>query len=61
MRELSYFAKGLKIIVDFDGDKQTFLSKNGLADALANKKAVHKNILYYNKDVDGVRVELALQ
>lgn len=61
MQELSYFAKGLKINVTFDKEKKTFISKRGLADALARKKAIHSHILDYQKEIEGVKVELALQ
>ena len=61
LRELSYFTKGMKFDLIVDGKKETFLSKNGLSDALASREKVHKNILYYNNTLNDVKVELALQ
>lgn len=61
LRELSYFTKGMKFTLIVDGKKEVFVSQNGLADALNTKDRVHKNILYYNKEHDDVKVELALQ
>jgi DNA gyrase/topoisomerase IV subunit B len=61
IEELSYFTKGLTFNVTIDGTKQTFHSKNGLADALSKKERVHKTALYFNKTINEVGVELALQ
>lgn len=61
LTQMSYFNPGLTYILDFDGDKKTILSKNGLVDALKENKAIHKNILHKVTEIDGVRVELALQ
>lgn len=61
IQELSYFTKDLLFIVNIDGKIYRFLAENGLADALNNKQRVHKNILYYNGEVNDVKVELALQ
>jgi DNA gyrase subunit B len=61
VEELSYFTKGLTFNVNIDGVKTIFHSKNGLADALTKKERVHKTALYYNKTINEVSVELALQ
>ena len=59
--ELSYFTKGMTFHLNIDGNKETFLSKNGLADALDTKERVHKHALYFNKELNNTKVELALQ
>lgn len=61
IRELSYFTKGMKFTLIVDGKKEVFISQNGLADALNEKERVHKNILYFNKEISDTKVELALQ
>lgn len=61
LEELSYFTKGMKFILDIDGKQETYLSKNGLADALDKKERVHKMPLYFNKEINDTKVELALQ
>lgn len=61
LRELSYFTKGLTFKLSIDGEKDTFFSKNGLADALEKEGRIGKNILHYFGEENGVKVELALQ
>ena len=61
IRELSYFTKGMKFTLVVDGKRESYLAENGLADALEIKERVHKNILYYNKEANETKVELALQ
>jgi len=62
LRELSYFTKGMKFTLQIDEKpEEVFLSKNGLADALDAKERVHKHALYFNSELAGVKVELALQ
>ena len=58
---LSYFTKGLKIILNVDGDTMEFYSANGLADGLKAEDRLHKNILYFQRDYEDCSVELALQ
>jgi len=58
---LSYFTKGLKIILNVDGDTMEFYSANGLADGLKAEERIHKNIIHFVKDYEDCSVELALQ
>ena len=59
-REMSYFTKGLKIILIIDGNSEVFFSKNGLIDGLKNEQAISKPFNYFYSDSD-CQVELALQ
>lgn len=60
LREMSYFTKGLKIILIIDGNSEIFFSKNGLIDGLKNEQAISKPFNYFYSDSD-CQVELALQ
>lgn len=60
LREMSYFTKGLKIILIIDGKEQIFFSENGLIDGLKNENAIGKPFSYFYEDED-CKVELALQ
>lgn len=60
LREMSYFTKGLKIILIIDGNSEVFFSKNGLIDGLKNEQAISKPFNYFYNDAD-CQVELALQ
>lgn len=58
--ELSYFAKGLRILLITDGKEEIFYSENGLIDGLNNKKAISDPFSYFYETND-CKVELALQ
>lgn len=58
---LSYFTKGLKIILSVDGEEMEFYSTHGLADGLKAEDRLHKNILHFQRDYEDCSVELALQ
>ena len=60
LQEMSYFTKGLKIILNVDGDETTFYSKNGLIDGLLSDQAIGKPFSYFYEQ-DDCKVELALQ
>ena len=60
LQEMSYFTKGLKIILNVDGDENTFYSKNGLIDGLCSEQAIGKPFSYFYEQ-DDCKVELALQ
>lgn len=60
LREMSYFTKGLKIILIIDENSEVFFSKNGLIDGLKNEQAISKPFNYFYSDAD-CQVELALQ
>ena len=60
LRQLSYFSRGLKIILNVDGEEQVFISKNGLIDGLDTTNALSKPFHYLNNIAD-CEVELALQ
>lgn len=60
LRQLSYFSRGLKIILNVDGEEQIFISKNGLIDGLDTTNALSKPFHYLNNIAD-CEVELALQ
>lgn len=61
LQELAYFTKGMRFHLTVDKKSEMFYSKNGLADALETKERVHKNVLYFNKELNDTKVELALQ
>lgn len=58
--EISYFTIGLKIELNVDGKIETFCSKNGLIDGLANNNRISKPFSYFYNSAD-CKVELALQ
>lgn len=60
LQQLSYFSRGLKIILNVDGKEQTFISKNGLVDGLDTSNAITKPFQYTGNIAD-CEVELALQ
>ena len=60
LRQLSYFSRGLKIILNVDGNEQIFISKNGLIDGLDTTNALLKPFQYFGNIAD-CEVELALQ
>lgn len=60
LRELSWFSKGFKIILNVDGEEEEFYSKNGLQDGLDRKKGVGAPLVYSYSTSD-CEVELALQ
>lgn len=60
LQQLSYFSRGLKIILVVDGVEKTFLSKNGLVDGLDTTNALSKPFQYFGNIAD-CEVELALQ
>lgn len=60
LEELSYFTKGLKIILINDGKEKIFYSKNGLIDGLHNEAALSNPFSYFY-ETDDCKVELALQ
>ena len=60
LRQLSYFSRGLKIILNVDGKEDNFISKNGLIDGLDVTNALSKPFHYLGNIAD-CEVELALQ
>ena len=60
LQELSYFTKGLKIVLNIDNKKEIFYSQNGLIDGLKNENALSKPFSYFYETED-CKVELALQ
>lgn len=60
LRQLSYFSRGLKIILNVDGEEKVFISKNGLIDGLDTTNALSKPFHYLSNIAD-CEVELALQ
>lgn len=60
LTEISYFSRGLDIILNIDGIEKHFLSKNGLMDGLNSKNAISNPFQYFYKTSD-CEVELALQ
>ena len=60
LRQLSYFSRGLKIVLVVDNDEQIFLSKNGLIDGLDTSIGISKPFQHFYKGND-CEVELALQ
>lgn len=60
LTEISYFSRGLDIILNIDGIEKHFFSKNGLMDGLNSKNAISNPFQYFYKTSD-CEVELALQ
>ena len=60
LRQLSYFSRGLKIILNVDGKEDHFISKNGLIDGLDTTNALSRPFQYSGNIAD-CEVELALQ
>ena len=60
LKQLSYFSRGLKIILNVDGQEEIFISKNGLIDGLDTTNALSKPFQYSGNIAD-CEVELALQ
>ena len=60
LREISYFTKGLKILLINDGEEEVFFSEHGLIDGLKNDKAISEPFSYFYETED-CKVELALQ
>lgn len=60
LQQLSYFSRGLKIILNVDGNEEVFISKNGLIDGLDTTNAISKPFQYFGNIAD-CEVELALQ
>ena len=60
LQEISYFTIGLKIELIVDGNKEVFMSKNGLIDGLDTTNALSKPFSYFY-ETDDCKVELALQ
>lgn len=60
LQQLSYFSRGLTIILNVDGKEQQFFSKNGLIDGLDTTNALSKPFQYIG-NISDCEVELALQ
>ena len=60
LREMSYFTKGLKIILSVDNNDEEFYSENGLIDGLVNNNAISEPFSFFYETND-CKVELALQ
>ena len=61
LKEMSYFTKGLKIILSVDEEYViTFFSKNGLIDGLSGQNPLSKP-LHFLYETEDCKVELALQ
>ena len=60
LKQLSYFSRGLKIILNVDGQEEIFISKNGLIDGLDTTNALSRPFQYSGNIAD-CEVELALQ
>lgn len=60
LNEMSYFTKGLHIILVVDGKEEEFYSEHGLIDGLHSSNALTKPFSYFYETED-CKVELALQ
>lgn len=60
LTEMSYFTKGLHIILIVDGKEEEFYSEHGLIDGLQSSNALSKPFSYFYETED-CKVELALQ
>lgn len=61
LKDLSLFTKGFKIILVYDGEKEEFISKNGLIDGLIKEQRYHNNAIHHLYSDEECQVELALQ
>lgn len=61
LQEISYFSAGMTLNLEYDGEKQTFISKNGLLDGLRSDYRIVDRPLHFTSDNGEVAVELALQ
>lgn len=60
LQEVAMFSKGLKIILDEDGQKTIFYSKDGLMDGLSTENRLSKPFSYHY-ETDDCKVDFALQ
>lgn len=60
LRNICLFSKGLRFILDNDGEVEEFYSKNGLIDGISNSNAISKPFSFHYETED-CKVELALQ
>ncbi len=67
LRELSYLNKKVKILLKDERDDQEkeFYSEDGIISFVGhvnrNSETIHDDIIYFNKEIDGVEVEVAMQ
>ncbi len=67
LRELSFLNKGLKISIEDErtSEKKTFNYEGGIVSFVEhlnrNKKPLHHDVVFFNKDKDGTIVEVAMQ
>ena len=60
LRNICLFSKGLRFILDNDGEVEEFYSKNGLIDGISNRNAISHPFSFHYETED-CKVELALQ
>lgn len=60
LKNICLFSKGLRFILDNDGEVEEFYSKNGLIDGISNSNAISKPFSFHYETED-CKVELALQ
>lgn len=61
---LSYLTVGVKFNLNFDGEKVTFLSTEGIKDLIADKTKEENmitDIAYINTEISNIQVEIAIQ
>ena len=67
LHKLAFLNKGLEIVLtdERDGKTETFLAKNGLIEFVKylneSRHPIHDNVIWFEKERDGVPVEVALQ
>jgi DNA gyrase subunit B len=65
LRELSYLNKGVKIFLKEEEKEKEFLSKDGIISFVKhinrNSEEIHEDIIYFNKEMDNIELEVAIQ
>jgi len=65
LRELSYLNKGVKIFLKNEDSEKEFFSEDGIVSFVKhinkNSEEIHEDIIYFNKEVDNIELEVALQ
>ncbi|MBT3416813.1 DNA topoisomerase (ATP-hydrolyzing) subunit B [Candidatus Woesearchaeota archaeon] len=65
LRELSYLNKGVKIFLKEKEKEKEFISEDGIISFVKhinrNSEEIHDDIIYFNKEMDDIELEVAIQ
>ena len=65
LRELSYLNKGLRIFLKDEEKEKEFLSEDGIISFVKhinkNSEKIHDDVIYFNKEMNNIELEVALQ